>query len=143
MYIFMHCLDDPRCKDFATAIEHGAAQKTTFLIPSLLIHYNLDGRLKSLNEAHDDIYNFERKLGIRYGHKEGLEFARTDFGSMSKALNAISTHLVYMGWSCQTTTRQLEFLDDVAEKYNHLAVHNGFSKDEAEVTKTTLLENQA
>jgi hypothetical protein len=140
----MHCLYASVLPSFLTAISHSSLTLTSpLLIPSLLIQFNLDRRLKALNEAHDDIYNFEKVLGIRYDHHEKVDVGRMEFAPFSKGLNAVTADLAYMALACSTTKKQLDFLDSIAEKYDVLARLNNAEDEEDDRVKMLLLEAHA
>lgn len=144
MYVFMQCLEDEACTVFSTAIEHSSVMRTSsFLFPSLLIQFNLERRLKALSEAHDDIYNFEKGLGSRFDSPNQIDVESLDFGLYSRGLNAVTADLAYMTWSCNNTNKQLTFLDDVAEKYAHLAAVNGIPEADFENVRVIMLETHA
>lgn len=131
-------------QNFFTAVEQSRLTLTTpLLILSVLIRYNLEFRLGALNRAHEDIYSFEKGLGIRYDHPEEVHMGTLDFGHFTKGLNAVTADLAYMAWSGGNTQRQLGFLDGVAEKYKDLALVNGHKEDDAEEVRVLLLESHA
>jgi hypothetical protein len=143
MYIFMHGLASINYDRFSYAIEEGAASTTAFLIPSIIVRYNLEQRVKALNLWQDKIYWHERKLGIRFDHHDNPDLASIDFTTLSKDLNAANTNLAYIIWSCKSTTRMLEFLNQVAKKYRTQATENEVPDDEAAEVELLLLESHA
>jgi hypothetical protein len=143
MYVFMHGLASINYDRFSYAIQEGAASITTFLIPSIIVRYNLEQRVVSLKLWQDKIYWHERKLGIRFDHHDNPDLASIDFTILSKDLNAANTNLAYIAWSCKSTTRMLDFLDQVAKRYRTQAMNNGFSDDEATEIELLLLDSHA
>ncbi|PVI04357.1 hypothetical protein DM02DRAFT_187308 [Periconia macrospinosa] len=144
MDVFMHCRDDFRWDERVIAFERNAAElKSPFLIPSLLIRFNLGTRLISLDSFHEKIYQLERKLNIRYDEHSAVDFTNTDFEMMTKNTNRLNTNLAYLVWAVKSTKRELDFLDDVARRYYSMAVDNGIDQAEAEKNMSQLLENQA
>jgi hypothetical protein len=139
----MHGLASINYDRFSYAIQEGAASTTAFLIPSIIVRYNLEQRVKSLNLWQDRIYWHERKLGIRFDHHDNPDLASIDFTTLSKDLNAANTNLAYVVWTCKSTTRMLDFLDEVARKYRAQATTNGTTDDEAAEVELLLLESQA
>ncbi|KAF1833979.1 hypothetical protein BDW02DRAFT_355030 [Decorospora gaudefroyi] len=143
MYIFMHGLASINYDRFSYAIQGGAASATAFLVPSVVVRYNLEQRVKALNLWQDKIYWHERKLGIRFDHHDNPDLANIDFATLSKDLNAANTNLAYIVWSCKSTTRMLDFLDQVAKRYRTQGTANGVSIDEVSEVELLLLEAHA
>jgi hypothetical protein len=143
MYVFMHGLASINYDRFSYAIEEGAASTTAFLIPSIIVRYNLEQRVKALNLWQDKIYWHERKLGIRFDHHDNPDLANIDFTTLSKDLNAANTNLAYIVWSCKSTTRMLDFLDQVAMRYRTQATQNEVPDDEAAEIEILLLDSHA
>lgn len=143
-YVFMHGLEDGTYREFVRHIEDGAARATPFLIPSLLIQFSLEYRLMRLNGTHDEIYDYEMRIGIRHDDGSSAPSANPsiDYSGLAKDLNAATMNLAYMAWACQTTTRQLAFLDQVAERYRSEAVRNGMDETKADGVRRMLMENQ-
>jgi hypothetical protein len=143
MYAFMHCLPERTCESFCTAIEQGSLRQTPFLVPNLIIQFNLDTRLNSLEIYHETIYGLERDLNVRYSNEERGDFREMGFEVLIKEVNRVTTNLAYISFACQGTTRQLSFLDSVAERYHTMALLNDIPELEADEVKRVLLENQA
>lgn len=143
MHIFMHGLASKNYDHFSQAIEAGASNSTAFLIPSIIVRYNLEQRLNSLNVWQGRVYWYERKVGIRSDHHDNPDLTSIDFTTLSKDLNAANTNLAYVVWSCKSTTRMLDFLDQVAKKYRTQAVKNGMQEEDAAETEQLLLETHA
>jgi len=143
MYAYTHGLASINYDRFARIIFKGAASASAFLIPSIIIQLNLEERLRALNSWHDKIYWNERKLGIRFDHHDNPDLASIDYTKLSKDLNAANTDFAYVRWSCKTTVRQLDFLDDVAGRYYMQAVKFGSAEDDAGEIKYLLLETHA
>lgn len=143
MYAFTHGLASINYDRFAGIILKGAASASAFLIPSIIIQLNLEERLRALNSWHDKVYWNERKLGIRFDHHDNPDLASIDYTKLSKDLNAANTDFAYVRWSCKTTLRQLDFLDDVTRRYHTRAVAYGTPENEADEVKQLLLETHA
>ena len=139
----MHGLASRNYDHFSHAIEAGAANTTAFLVPSMIVRYNLEQRLNALNLWQDRVYWHERKLGIRFDHHDNPDLTSIDFTTLTKDLNAANTNLAYVAWSCKSTARMLEFLDRVATRYEAQAIKNSVSADDASETKHLLLETHA
>lgn len=143
MYVFMHGLESTNYRLLAQELENGAAAQSNFLIPSLVIHHNLEVRGIALHTWHDRLYKYERTVGIRWDHNDVIDIARIDYTKLSRDLNATTTNLAYCTWSCKTTARLLDFMDDIAERYHTLAIKNAHNRVETEEIKTLLLEKHA
>lgn len=143
MYIFMHGLAGTNLDSFAHAIEAGAANASAFLIPSIIVRYNLEQLGKSLSRWHEQIYQHERTLGIRFDHHDKVDLTKLDFTSLSRNLNAANIHLAYIAWCCKSTARLLEFMDQVTERYRQLARNHNEPEDEILHVTYLLLETHA
>ena len=140
----MHALSSSILSSFEDAILASRLTQTTpFLIPSLLIQFNLDFWLKRLRVAHADIYNCEKLMGTRYDQPGDVDVGTLGIGRISKVLHAVTADLAFMAWVGKNADRQLEFLDGVAEKYADQAVLNGIEQEEADRVKVLLLETHA
>ncbi|KAF2465147.1 uncharacterized protein BDR25DRAFT_346261 [Lindgomyces ingoldianus] len=140
MYAFMHGLNSPSIEEFVRELQDIGIAETYFLIPSLIIHRNLEHCLSSLNIWHDAIYDFEKILGVRTDHRHSADPKMIDFTRISQQLNDATTNMAFFAWQFKSNERLLEFLDSIARKYENLAVKNGYSAKEAESTKNILLE---
>lgn len=143
MYIFTHGLASENYDRFADQIERGAAHRSAFLIPCIILQVRLDQLLESLNLLQDKVYWNERKLGIRYDDHDNPDPTEIDYTALSKDLNGVNTNLAYVAWSCKTITRQLEFLDEIAKRYRAQAVKSGVLEDQALEVEHMLLESHA
>ena len=143
MYVFMHGADSDNYTALSHAIERRAATHTSFLVPSLVIRWNLEQRTESLNHWHDRLYWHERKLGIRFDDLFKPDPAKLDYTTLSKDLNAANTRLAYAIWACKATVRQLDFLDSVAKRYRTQAVRIGLSEADADEVEILLNETHA
>ncbi|KAH8731933.1 hypothetical protein GQ44DRAFT_698214 [Phaeosphaeriaceae sp. PMI808] len=143
VYLFIHGLAHMNYDRFLYSIENGAVAESAFLIPSLIVQFNLEERLKALNLWQDKIYWNERKLGIRFDHHDNPDPTSVDYNTLSKDLNAANTNLAYVSWSCKNTIRQLDFMDEVANLYRSKAVRNGTSYEQAAEVEKMLLEAHA
>ena len=83
MYVFMHGADSDNYTALSHAIERRAATHTSFLVPSLVIRWNLEQRTESLNHWHDRLYWHERKLGIRFDDLFKPDPAKLDYTTLS------------------------------------------------------------
>jgi hypothetical protein len=113
----MHGLASKNYELVSCLIEEGAVNDTAFLIPSIVIQFNLEKRVKALNVWQDETYWNERKLGIGFDHHDNTDSASINYTTLSKDLNATNTNLAYIAWSCKSTARQLAFMDQVATRY--------------------------
>jgi hypothetical protein len=143
MYMYVHGLASKSYDQFSHLIENGAADESAFLVPSIIIEFNLDRRLNALNLWQDKVYWNERKLGIRFDHHDNPNPASIDYVTLSKDLNAANTNLAYVVWSCRNTARQLTFMDEIAKRYRTQAVKNGMSDEKAAEVENLLLESHA
>jgi hypothetical protein len=139
----MHGLATNNYDRFSYAIQNGAAKTSAFLIPSIIIRINLERRVQGLNYWQDKIYWHERKLGIRFDHHDNPELSSIDFSTLSKDLNAANTNLAHIVWSCRSTTRMLDFLDQVAKRYRTMADYNKITEDESTEIEQLLLDSHA
>lgn len=149
MFIFLHCQHYSNWGKILVAIRRNSQDlKTPFLIPSLIIRFNLDHQIVDLDFVHEQIYESERSLNIRYDEHSAISlnntslFMNMNFERMTKSVSRLSTNLGHLAWSVKERKRQLDFLDDVAERYLVIAAKNGFDRAEAEEVKNQLLENQ-
>ncbi|KAI4917143.1 hypothetical protein J4E90_003650 [Alternaria incomplexa] len=131
MYIFMHGLASYNYDRFSSVIEEGASSASAFLVPSIIIRHNLVRRVKALNLWQDKIYWFERRVGIRYDHQDNPELSSIDFSTLSKGLNGATINIAHITWLCKSTTRMLDFLDEVTKRYRKQAIANNVSEDDA------------
>ncbi|KAG9193670.1 hypothetical protein G6011_03705 [Alternaria panax] len=143
MYIFMHGLASNNYDRLSYTIEQGAASESAFLIPSIIVRFNLERIVKALNLWQDRIYWHERKLGIRFDHHDNPEISSIDFSTLSKDLNAANTNLAYIVWCCKSTTRMLNFLDQVAERYRRQAIANKMMEEKSAAIEQLLLDTHA
>jgi hypothetical protein len=143
MYLFIHGLASNNYDRFAASIEGGAANESAFLIPSIIVQFNLEQRSKALNLWQDKIYWNERKLGIRFDHYDDPDLASIDYTTLSKDLNAANINLAYVFWSCKSTVRQLAFMDEVAKRYRIQAVKNGIPDEQAAEVEQLLFDSHA
>jgi hypothetical protein len=143
MYIFMHGLATRNYDRFSYAIQQGAASASAFLIPSIIVRFNLERIVKALNLWHDKIYWHERRVGIRFDHHDNPDPSSIDYTTLSKDLNAANTNLANIVWQCKSTTRMLDFLDQVAKRYKSKADANGRTEDESTGTEQLLLDSHA
>ena len=143
MYIFMHGLASNNYDRFANVIQKGASSTSAFLLPSIIVRFNLEQRVKALNLWQDKIYWHERRVGIRFDHHDNPDLSSIDFGRLSRDLNAANTNLAYAMWSCKSTTRMLDFLDQVAKRYKQQAVANKMSEDDAAEIEQLLVDAHA
>ncbi|EMD92193.1 hypothetical protein COCC4DRAFT_130791 [Bipolaris maydis ATCC 48331] len=125
MYIFMHGLATETYDRFARDVEEGAANESAFIIPSMIVQHNLSQLGKVIDRWHDEIYWHERALGIRYDHHDSIDLANLDFTALSRTLNAANTQLAYIAWSCKSTARLLDFLNQVTDRYRQQAMAHG------------------
>jgi FMN-dependent NADH-azoreductase len=143
MYVFMHGLASNNYDRFSYAIQQGASSTSAFLIPSMIVRFNLEQRVKALNLWQDKIYWHERRVGIRFDHHDNPKLSSIDFSTLSKDLNAANTNLAYAMWSCKSTTRMLDFLDQVAKRYKTQAIANKTSEEDATEMEQLLIESHA
>jgi len=143
MYIFMHGLATHNYDRFANAIQQGAASTSAFLIPSIIVQFNLERAVQALNSWHDKIYWHERKLGIRFDHHDNPPLSSIDFGKLSRDINAANTNLARIVLSCKSITRMLDFLDQVAKRYRIQAQANKIAEDESVEVEQLLLDSHA
>jgi hypothetical protein len=143
MYIYMHGLASRNYDYFATLVETSTTLSTSLLIPSLIIQFNLEQRLKALNMWQDKVYWNERKLGIRFDHHDNPDPIGIDYTKLSKDLNAANINLAYVLWSCKNTVRQLDFVDQVAKRYRAQAGKNGVANEQAAEIEQLLLDTHA
>ena len=143
MYIFMHGLASNNYDRFANVIQKGASSTSAFLLPSIIVRFNLEQRVKALNLWQDKIYWHERRVGIRFDHHDNPELSSIDFSTLSKDLNAANTNLAYAMWSCKSTTRMLDFLDQVAKRYKQQAVANKIPEEDAAEMEQLLVDTHA
>ncbi|RYN34544.1 hypothetical protein AA0119_g12375 [Alternaria tenuissima] len=143
MYIFMHGLASNNYDRFSYAIQGGASSMSTFLVPSIIVRFNLEQRVKALNLWQDKIYWNERRIGIRFDHYDNPELSSIDFSTLSKDLNAVNTNLAFIVLLCKSTTRMLEFLDQVARRYKRQADNNGVPEDESTEIEQLLLDTNS
>lgn len=129
MYVFMHGLEGSGINQVPEWLEEGAARETFFLIPSLILHRNLERSLAFLNKEHDKIYRTELLLGVRNdGPGPAPALTALDFTELSVTLNSITTNLAFVAWQCKTNMRTIDFLDEIARRYRVLAIKNGHDK---------------
>jgi hypothetical protein len=126
--------------DFPVWLERGDCRETYFLIPSLMLNSNLEGRLEGLNKWHDQIYQLEVSLGIRHDVNVPHDPTKVDYIGLSKSVNAVTTDLAFFAWQCKTNIRLLKFMDEIASKYRQLAIKNKYDEDEAARVERVLLE---
>ncbi|KAL1799470.1 hypothetical protein ACET3X_003507 [Alternaria dauci] len=143
MYVFMHGLASNNYDRFSYAIQGGASSTSAFLIPSIIVRFNLEQRVKALNLWQDKIYWNERKIGIRFDHYDNPELSSIDFSTLSKDLNAANTNLAFIILLCKSTTRMLEFLDQVARRYKSQADSMKVAQEESVELEQLLLETNA
>ncbi|KAH6864282.1 hypothetical protein B0T12DRAFT_25565 [Alternaria alternata] len=143
MYIFMHGLASNNYDRFSYAIQGGASSMSAFLVPSIIVRFNLEQRVKALNLWQDKIYWNERRIGIRFDHYDNPELSSIDFSTLSKDLNAVNTNLAFIVLLCKSTTRMLEFLDQVARRYKRQADNNGVPEDESTEIEQLLLDTNS
>lgn len=143
MYIFMHGLASNNYDRFSYAIQGGASGISAFLVPSIIVRFNLEQRVKALNLWQDKIYWNERRIGIRFDHYDNPELSSIDFSTLSKDLNAVNTNLAFIVLLCKSTTRMLEFLDQVARRYKSQADNNGVPEDESTEIEQLLLDTNS
>jgi hypothetical protein len=143
MYIYMHGLASRNYDHFASLIQHSTTLSTSLLIPSQIIHFNLEQRLKALNLWQDKVYWNERKLGIRFDHHDNPDPGDIDYTTLSKDLNAANINLAYVLWQCGNTARQLDFMDEVAKRYRLQAGKNGVKDEYAEEVEQVLRDTHA
>jgi hypothetical protein len=143
MYIYMHGLASRNYDHFASLVQHSTPVPSSLLIPSQIIHFNLEQRLKALNLWQDKVYWNERKIGIRFDHHDNPDPGDIDYTTLSKDLNAANINLAYVLWSCGNTARQLDFLDEVAARYHVLASKNGIDDEYAEEVEQVLRDAHA
>lgn len=143
MYIFMHGLASNNYDRFSYAIQGGAASTSAFIVPSIIVRFNLEQRVKALNLWQDKIYWHERRIGIRFDHHDNPELSSIDFSTLSKDLNAANTNLAYIVWLCKSTTRMLDFLDQVAKRYKRQADANKISEDDSTEIEQLLLDTHS
>ncbi|KAI4628153.1 hypothetical protein J4E80_002291 [Alternaria sp. BMP 0032] len=139
----MHGLATHNYDRFANAIQQGAASTSAFLIPSIIVQFNLERAMQGLNSWHDKIYWHERKLGIRFDHHDNPPLSSIDFGKLSKDINAANTNLARVVLSCKSVTRMLDFLDQVAKRYRTQADANKIDNDESTEVEQLLLDSHA
>jgi hypothetical protein len=139
----MHGLATGTFDHFAEEILGGIANASAFLVPSVMIRYNLSELGKATARWHDQIYWHERTLGIRYDHHDDIDLANLDFTSLSRNLNGANTQLAYIAWSCKSIARLLAFLDEVVERYRQQAVAHNEPEDEVSQVTNLLLETHA
>jgi hypothetical protein len=129
MYVFMHGLEGSGIDQVPEWLENGAARETFFLIPSLILHTNLEKSLAFLNQEHDKIYSLELLLGVRNdGPGSAPALTALDFTELSVTLNYITTNLAFVAWQCKTNVRTIDFLDEIVKQYRVLAIKNGHGK---------------
>lgn len=116
---------------------------SAFLVPSIIVRFNLEQRVKALNLWQDKIYWNERRIGIRFDHYDNPELSSIDFSTLSKDLNAVNTNLAFIVLLCKSTTRMLEFLDQVARRYKRQADNNGVPEDESTEIEQLLLDTNS
>ncbi|KAH6881705.1 hypothetical protein BKA58DRAFT_6907 [Alternaria rosae] len=143
MYVFMHGLASNNYDRFSNIIQEGASSTSAFLLPSIIVRFNLEQRVKALNLWQDKIYWHERRVGIRFDHHDNPELSSIDFSTLSKDLNAANTNLAYVMWSCKSTTRMLDFLDQIAKRYKQQAIANKISEDDAAEIEQLLVDAHA
>jgi hypothetical protein len=141
MYVYMHGANCANYDAFSHTIEKQAVSESSFFLPSTVIRWNLEQRTESLNHWHDRLYWHERKLGIRFDDLYKPDPTQLDYVTLSKDLNAANTRLAYAVWACRATARQLDFLDQVVQRYRVQAMSHGFSNSEVDDLEATL--NQA
>ncbi|KAI4938048.1 hypothetical protein J4E85_000487 [Alternaria conjuncta] len=139
----MHGLATHNYDRFANAIQQGAASTSAFLIPSIIVQFNLERAVQALNSWHDKIYWHERKLGIRFDHHDNPPLSSIDFGNLSKDINAANTNLARIVLSCKSIARMLDFLDQVAQRYRTQADANKIDKDESTEVEQLLIDSHA
>jgi hypothetical protein len=143
MYMYIQGLASQNYSKFSEVVEKGAVRNSAFLIPSIFFQVNLEQRLDALNLWHDKIYWSERKLGIRFDHHDNTDAANVDYTLLSKDLNAASINIAYIIWSGKNMSRQLTFMDEIAERYKIQAAKNGVPDGEAESARHLLVERHA
>jgi hypothetical protein len=143
MYMYIHGLASQNYSNFSTDVENGAASESAFLVPSVIVQFNLEIRLKALNLWQDKIYWSERKLGIRFDHHDLPDLAGVDCIMLSKDLNAANINIAYSLWSGKNVSRQLTFMDDIAKQYKIQAIRNGVADEQAEAVKQLLMDRHA
>ncbi|KAH7411821.1 hypothetical protein DE146DRAFT_255853 [Phaeosphaeria sp. MPI-PUGE-AT-0046c] len=143
MYIYIQGLASTNYHRFAESVERGSAKESAFLIPSMLIQFNIEQRQVSLGIWADLVYWNERKLGIRSDHADVSDPIDIDYTTLSKELNAANTSLAYHAWSGRHTARQLLFMDQVANRYRVQAVKNGILDEAAAEVEQLLLETHS
>jgi hypothetical protein len=139
----MHGLASNNYDRFSYAIQGGAASTSAFIVPSIIVRFNLEQRVKALNLWQDKIYWHERRIGIRFDHHDNPELSSIDFSTLSKDLNAANTNLAYIVWLCKSTTRMLDFLDQVAKRYKRQADANKISEDDSTEIEQLLLDTHS
>jgi hypothetical protein len=112
-------------------------------VPSIIVRFNLEQRVKALNLWQDKIYWNERRVGIRFDHHDNPELSSIDFGMLSKDLNAANINLAFAVLLCKSTTRMIDFLDQVARRYKKQADNNGVSEDESSEIEQLLLDTNS
>jgi len=143
MYIFMHGLASNNYDRFSNVIQEGASSASAFLIPSIIVRFNLERIVKALNLWQDRIYWHERRVGIRFDHHDNPELSSIDFSTLSKDLNAANINLAYVVWSCKSISRMLDFLDQVAKRYKRQAIAKKIPEDDATEIEQLLLDSHA
>ncbi|CAN9227029.1 unnamed protein product [Alternaria sp. RS040] len=114
-----------------------------YIVPSIIVRFNLEQRVKALNLWQDKIYWNERRIGIRFDHYDNPELSSIDFSMLSKDLNAVNTNLAFIVLLCKSTTRMLEFLDQVARRYKRQADDTGIPEDESTEIEQLLLDTNS
>lgn len=143
MYTFMHGADCEHYDHLSQVIEKHATSESPFLIPSVIIRFNLEYRTESLNHWHDRLYWHERNIGIRFDDHYKPNVTELDYSTLSKNLNAANTRIAYTVWACKATARQLDFMDLVAARYREQAIRKGLPEDRAFEVEASMVEEHA
>jgi hypothetical protein len=141
--MYIHGLASRQFQHFAFLIQRYNTLNSTLLIPSLIVQFNLEERLRALNSWHDKVYMNERKLGVRFDHYDHPDPVSIDYTMLTKDLNAASINLAYVLWSCKNTARQISFLDEVAKRYRAQAITNGVDDEHAAEVERVLHDTHA
>jgi hypothetical protein len=128
-YAFIHGIP---CKAYDTLIndipDYGKIE-TPLLIPVMIIERNLERWVMYLDNLHEQLYDYERTLGIRYGESRPADPRNVDFTKFSQSLNSLTTNLSYAAWACKATARHLDFLDLVITRYGTQAARHGIPQE--------------
>jgi hypothetical protein len=143
MYMYIHGLASREFQHFTFLVQRSNTLTSTLLIPSLIVQFNLEEILRALDVWQDKVYVDERKLGVRFDHHDNPDPVGIDYTILSKDLNAANINLAYIVWSCKNTTRQLAFLDEVAERYRAQAGTNGVDDEHAAEVEHVLHDTHA